>query len=133
MNVNFEKTDQVNGVLTVSIVEDDYKDEVKKELNQLGRTRPAKGFRPGHVPAALLQKMYGPSVKAQVIDRMLNRAVSDHIVNNHIHILADPMIGQDAPADIVADKDFEFKFDLGLAPEFELTVDNSLTIPYYNI
>ena len=133
MNVNFEKTDQVNGVLTVSIVEDDYKDEVKKELNQLGRTRPVKGFRPGHVPAALLQKMYGPSVKAQVIDRMLNRAVSDHIVNNHIHILADPMMAQDAPADIVADKDFEFKFDLGLAPEFELTVDNSLTIPYYNI
>ena len=35
MNVNFEKTDQVNGVLTVSIVEDDYKDEVKKELNRV--------------------------------------------------------------------------------------------------
>ena len=35
MNVNFEKTDQVNGLLTVAFVEDDYKAEVKKELNRL--------------------------------------------------------------------------------------------------
>ena len=56
MNVNFEKIDNVNATLTVSFVEDDYKGEVKKQLNELGRTHPIKGFRPRHVPAAILQK-----------------------------------------------------------------------------
>lgn len=133
MNVNFEKTDQVNGVLTVAFVEDDYKADVKKELNHLGQTRPIKGFRPGHVPAALLQKFYGPQVKAQVIDRMLNRAVSDYIINNKIAILGEPMMTDDTQVNIDNDKDFEFKFNLGMAPEFEISIDKNIKIPYYNI
>lgn len=132
MNVNFEKIDQVNGVLTVAFVEDDYKNEVKKQLNKLGQ-RPIKGFRPGHVPAALLQRMYGAQVKAEVVDHMLNRTVSDYIINNHIAILGEPMIANDSAIDIDKDKDFEFKFDIGVAPEFDLTIDNNITIPYYNI
>ncbi|MBO5541735.1 MAG: trigger factor [Muribaculaceae bacterium] len=133
MNVNFEKTDQVNGVLTVQMVEDDYKGEVKKELNHLGQTRPIKGFRPGHVPAALLQKFYGPQVKAQIIDRKLNRAVSDYIINNKIAILGEPMMTDDTHADIDKDNEFEFKFELGIAPEFDINIDKDITIPYYNI
>ena len=132
MNVNFEKTDQVNGVLTVALVEDDYKNEVKKQLNKLGQ-RPIKGFRPGHVPTALLQRMYGPQVKAEVVDHMLNRAVTDYIINNHIAILGEPMVAEDSKIDIDKDKDFEFKFNLGMAPEFDLTIDSNITIPYYNI
>ena len=30
MNVNFEKIDQVNATLTISFVEEDYKNDVKK-------------------------------------------------------------------------------------------------------
>lgn len=133
MNVNFEKTDQVNGVLTVAIVEDDYKADVKKELNKLGMTRPIKGFRPGHVPAALLQKMYGPQVKAQVVDHKLNRAVSDYLINNHIAVLGEPMLTDDTNVNIDNDVDFEFKFNIGMAPEFELNIDKSINVPYYNI
>lgn len=132
MNVNFEKTDQVNGMLTVAFVEDDYKNEVKKQLNKLGQ-RPIKGFRPGHVPAALLQRMYGPQVKAEVVDHMLNRAVTDYIINNHIAILGEPMVVEDSNIDIEKDKEFEFKFNIGMAPEFDLTIDSNITIPYYNI
>ena len=132
MNVNFEKTDEVNGVLTVAFVEDDYKAEVKKELNRLGMARPIKGFRPGHVPAALLQKFYGPQVKAQIVDRMLNKAVGEYLVNNHIAILGSPLMVDD-DINIDSQADFEFKLDLALAPEFELNVDKNITIPYYNI
>ena len=37
MNVNFEKTDNVNGVLTISFKEEDYKDDYKKRLNEAGQ------------------------------------------------------------------------------------------------
>ena len=122
----------MNGILSVAFVEDDYKNEVKKQLNKLGQ-RPIKGFRPGHIPAAMLQRLYGTQVKAEVVDRMLNRAVSDYIINNHIAILGEPMIADDAQVDIEKDKDFEFKFNIGMAPDFNLTIDNNITIPYYNI
>lgn len=133
MNVNFEKTDQVNAVLTISITEEDYKGDVKKELNRLGQTHPIKGFRPGHVPAGLLQKFYGSQVKAQVVDRKLNRALTDYIIENHLPILGEPLIQEDTQADIEKDNDFEFKFDLGLAPEFKIEVNKNITVPYYNI
>ena len=133
MNVNFEKTDQVNGVLTVKIFEDDYKADVKKELTKLGQTRPIRGFRPGHVPAALLQKFYGQSVKNEIINRLMNRAVSNYIVENKLPILGEPILKEGADLNDQDGAEFELKFDLGLKPEFDLTIDKSIAIPYYNI
>ncbi|MBQ2483795.1 MAG: trigger factor family protein, partial [Muribaculaceae bacterium] len=73
MNVKFEKVDNVNARLTVSFVEEDYKADVKRSLNELGQRRPIKGFRPGHVPMGMLQRMYGMQVLADVVDRKLSR------------------------------------------------------------
>ena len=133
MNVNFEKIGNVNATLTVSFVEDDYKDEVKKQLNELGRKRPIKGFRPGHVPAAMLQKIYGNQVLTQVIDQMVSRELSKYIVDNKINVLGEPMLNKDTRVDLNAEKDFEFKFDLGIAPDFDIELSKDIKVPYYNI
>jgi len=133
MNVNFEKIDNVNAKLTVSIVEEDYKSEVKKNLAEVGMKHPIKGFRPGHVPAGLLQKLYGEQVLGDVLDRMVGRAFSQYIVDNKIDLLGEPLASNENPIDLKAQKDFEFKFDLGLAPVFELKLDKRVKIPYYNI
>lgn len=133
MNVNFEKTDNVNATITISFVEDDYKNDVKKQLNELGRTRPMKGFRPGHVPASLLQKAYGHQVLSQLLDRMVSRSLTDYIVNNKIPVLGEPMLDENTRVDLNTQKDFEFKFKLGLAPEFDIKLDKRVKVPYYNI
>ena len=133
MNVNFEKIDNVNATLTVSLVEDDYKAEVKKQLNELGRTRPIKGFRPGHVPAGLLQKYYGTQVLSQVVDRIVSREMSRYIVDNKVNVLGEPMLNKDTHVDLNKEKDFEFKFDLGVAPDFEVNLNKDVKVPYYNI
>ncbi|MBO7609761.1 MAG: trigger factor [Muribaculaceae bacterium] len=133
MNVKFERIDNVNATLTVSFVEDDYKDEVKKQLNELGRTRPIKGFRPGHVPAAILQKMYGNQVLTQVIDNKVSREMSKYIVENKINVLGEPMLNKDTHVDLNNEKDFEFKFDLGIAPDFDVKLSKKIKVPYYNI
>lgn len=133
MNVNFEKIDNVNAKLTVSIVEEDYKSEVKKNLAEVGMKHPIKGFRPGHVPAGLLKKFYGEQVLGDVLDRMVGRAFSQYIVDNKIDLLGEPLASNENPIDLKNQKDFEFKFDLGLAPEFELKLDKRVKIPYYNI
>ena len=133
MNVTLDKIDNVNATLTISFTEDDYQNDVKKELNEIGRTRPIKGFRLGHVPFGMLKKFYGDQVMANVIDKKLSKALTDYIVSNKIDILGEPMVSNDTKVDLKKDKEFSFKFDLGLAPEFELKLDKRVKIPYYNI
>ena len=47
MNVNYEKLDNVNGELTVTIEEKDYADKVSKQLKEIGKKHSEPGFRPG--------------------------------------------------------------------------------------
>lgn len=133
MNVKLDKIDNVNGVLTISLVEEDYQAEVKKQLSHLNRVRPLKGFRPGHVPAALLKKQYGGQVTAEVVDQIVSRELNDYIHKNNIDCLGEPMLSRDTKVDLVNEKEFEFKFDLGFAPEFEIKLDKRVKVPYYNI
>ncbi len=133
MNVTLDKTDNVSGVLTISIVEQDYQAEVKKQLNELGRRRPIKGFRPGHVPAGLLMKHYGGQVTAEVVDQIVSRELTKYVRDNNLELLGEPMLSQDTKVDMINEKDFSFKFDLGFAPEFDLKLDKRVKVPYYNI
>ena len=133
MNVTLDKTGNVTGVLTISLVEEDYQAEVKKQLSHLNRVRPLKGFRPGHVPAALLKKQYGGQVTAEVVDDIVSRELGKYIRENNIDLLGEPMLSSDTKVDLVNEKEFSFKFDLGFAPEFELKLDKRVKVPYYNI
>ena len=133
MNVTLDKTGNVSGVLTVSLVEEDYQAEVKKQLLELGRRRPIKGFRPGHVPAGLLKKYYGGQVTAEVVDQIVSRELSNYIRENNIDLLGEPMLSKDTKVDMIAEKNFDFKFDLGFAPEFDLKLVKRVKLRYYNI
>ncbi|MBR2147792.1 MAG: trigger factor [Muribaculaceae bacterium] len=133
MNVTLDKNGNVSGVLTISLIEEDYQAEVKKQLSLLGRRRPIKDFRPGHVPASLLQKHYGGQVTAEVVDEIVSRELTKYIRDNNIDLLGEPMLSKDTKVDLVNEKNFEFKFDLGFAPEFDLKLDKRVKVPYYNI
>lgn len=133
MNVTLDKNGNVNAVLTISFKEEDYQNDVKKDLAEIGRKRPLKGFRPGHVPAALLKKYYGNEVLANVIDRKVSQSLNDYIHENKLNVLGEPMLSKDTKVNFNTDKEFAFKFDLGLAPEFDIKLDKRVKVPYYNI
>ena len=133
MNVTFDKQGNVNGVLSIAITQEDYQAEVKKKLAELGRKHPVKGFRPGHVPASLLKKMYGEEVLAKVVERQVGSALSSYIVDNKLDVLGEPMLANDTKFDFSKDTDFEFKFEMGLTPEFDIKLDKRVKIPYYTI
>lgn len=133
MNVTLEKNGNVNGVITISFKEEDYQSDVKKELARIGREHPLKGFRPGHVPAALLKKHYGNEVLVNVIDRKVSKALNDYIQENKLDVLGEPMLSKDTKINFNTDKDFDFKFDLGFAPEFDIKLDKRVKVPFYEI
>ncbi|WP_443964339.1 trigger factor family protein, partial [Prevotellamassilia timonensis] len=64
MDIQFQKIGKVSGELTINMAKADYEANVNKSLKELGKKVQMPGFRPGHVPASLVKKMYGTQVKA---------------------------------------------------------------------
>ena len=133
MNVSFDQIDAVNAVVTVDIKREDFAADVDKEVAKMGVKHPLKGFRPGKAPKALLMKFYGPSVTADVVDRMVGRALYEHIRENNLHVLGEPLPNEETKVDLMNDDEMAFKFDLGLAPAIELKLNKRINVPYYNI
>ena len=130
MNVSFEQIDAVNGIVTVELKREDVASDIAKEVAQMGVRHPLKGFRPGKAPKSLLMKFYGPSVTADVVDRKVGRALYDHIRENKLHVLGEPLPNADTKVDLMNDEEMTFKFDLGLAPAVELKLNKRINVPY---
>lgn len=130
MNVNYEKLDAVRGQLTVTIEENDYAADVKKQLKEIGRRRPEPGFRAGNVPEGILRKKYGTAVKYDVVSHLVGTAVYDYIRDNKIHALGQPVPVTEADLDA---PEITYVFKIGMAPDLDLKVDKDLHIPYYRI
>ena len=132
MNVTINKIDAVNATITVSLEEKDYQDKVKKALRDINMTRPEPGFRPGKVPAGLIQKKYGKAVKYDVVNKEVTDALYNYIKDNEIQVLGNPMPATKEEFDLEA-VDFTFTFNVGIAPEIDTHVNKDLTVPYYTI
>lgn len=132
MNVNYEKLDNVTGVITIDLEEKDYADKVSKQLKEIGRTHAEPGFRPGKVPAGLIAKKYGTAVKYDVINNLVGETVYDYIKENKLPVLGQPLPEEGNAID--EDKNaFTFKFKVGVAPEIDSHVGKDMTVPYYTI
>lgn len=132
MNVTLNKTGNVTATITVSLEEKDYLDKVKKTLKEINQHRPEPGFRPGKVPAALIQKKYGKAVKYDVINKEIADAIYNYIKENKLQVLGNPVPVKNEEFNL-DDKDFTFEFTVGLAPEIDTKVNKDMHIPYYTI
>ncbi|MES2732831.1 MAG: trigger factor [Bacteroidota bacterium] len=131
MNITLEKTDAVNASLKVKLEESDYRPKVGEKLKEYSRKAVVKGFRPGKVPASLIQKMYGKGVLVEEINALLGKSVNEYIKEQKLNLVGEPM--PDVASDIDWDnqKEFEFSYTLGLAPDF--SVDLSFPVANYQI
>ena len=59
--------------LEVTIDGKEFQDGVTKELRRLSKKAKMPGFRPGHVPFAMVEAMYGQQASAEVINKLLER------------------------------------------------------------
>ena len=132
MEVTFEKTGELEGVVVVNLVEDDYSARVKKELKEIGQKKQIPGFRPGHIDMAQLKKRFGKEVKAHVLNEVASDAVFKYIEDNKLDLLGQPLPLVEGEFDL-DNTDFTFKYEIGLAPELDMKFDDNVELDYYNI
>lgn len=134
MKVSFDCPDKINGLLTVTIEEDDFKNDVEKELKNYRKRANVPGFRPGMVPMGLIRRQYGNAVKMDVVNNKLSEEVNKYIQDNKINMLGMPLGSEkQTPVDLEKDAPYTFMFDIAVAPELDIELSDKDAIDYYDI
>ncbi len=135
MNISKELKDELNAVVKIVISKDDYEPKVKKVLSDYQKKARIDGFRPGKVPAGYINKLYGKSAMVEEINKLLSDNLMKYIQDEKLNILGDPLPSEteQKPIDWDGDGVFEFAFDLGLAPKFEIKLSEKDKFTAYSI
>ena len=134
MKISFENPDKINGLLTLTVEEADYKDNVEKTLKDYRKKANFPGFRPGMVPMGLIKKQFGASAKMDAINKLVGEQINQYIQEHHIQMLGEPLPSQtQAPQDLEKPAPYTFAFDIAVAPEFKIELGKEDKVDYYKI
>ncbi|MDF2438270.1 MAG: trigger factor [Bacteroidota bacterium] len=135
MNITQENIDELNAVLKVKVVAEDYLPKVEGALRNYQKKASIPGFRPGKVPTGVIKKMYGKSVMVDEINKLLSDSLHKYINDNKIEILGNPLPKADDKTVIDWDnqKEFEFMYEMGLAPKFEVELSPKDKFTYQTV
>ncbi len=135
MNISLENVDKVSALLTVKLEKADYQEAVDKSLKTFRKKANLPGFRPGMVPMGLIKKQYGKAILVEEVNKILQNKVYEYIRENKVNMLGEPLPNEDKqkPINFETDEEFEFLFDVALAPEFEADITSKDKIDYYTI
>ncbi|WP_440426852.1 trigger factor [Prevotella merdae] len=135
MNISFENSDKVNGLLTITVEEADFNASVEKTLKDYRKKANIPGFRPGQAPMGLIKRQFGASVRYDAVNKFVGEQLYKYIQDNNIQMLGEPLPSakQETPADIEKPAPYTFVFDIAVAPEINMTLDGRNKIDYYTI
>lgn len=126
MNISLEKSEDLQGTITLLLSPEDYKKEVNEELKRQARKASLPGFRPGKVPVSVVRRMVGLSVLIEKVNGIIGEELPKYISEQELNLLGDPLPKDQKSEDyfdVLCNKELEFSFDVGFAPEFELNLD----------
>lgn len=124
-NIKREDLDALNVRLTVEVKKDDYVGDFQAKLKEYRREASLKGFRKGKTPMSVIRKMFGRRLLADIVNENMQKQMSEFLFDeeNPLDFLGQPIPAEDQKVyefSVSNLEDYEFVFDLGLAPEFEL-------------
>lgn len=133
MNITKNDIDSLNAEITISVKPNDYESRVNEGIKKVQRQANMPGFRPGKVPAGLIKKQYGTQIMVDEINKLLNDTIYKYIQDNQIEILGNPLPKDQTSVDFEKQTDFEFVYQLGLAPDFKVSLDSGNTFTYKTV
>ena len=135
MNITQEENGTLTALVHINLKEEDYIEKVNQQLKKYRKDARMPGFRPGMVPMGMIKKMYGKAVLADEVNKTVSDALNNYLYENKINVLGNPLPNEEKTTTIDFDKqkEFDFFFDIGIAPEIEVNLDDLGKIPYYKI
>ncbi|MBU2995161.1 trigger factor [Cellulophaga baltica] len=132
MNITKEQIDDLNAVVKVAVTKDDYQDKVDTILKDYRKQANIPGFRKGQVPMGLIKKQYGKAVLVEEVNKLIQDNLNKYLTEEKLDVLGNPLPKQRDNFDWDAEN-FDFEFELGLAPSFEVDLKSKKAITQYKI
>lgn len=132
MNITKEQIDDLNAVVKVAITKDDYQDKVDTILRDYKKQANIPGFRKGQVPMGLIKKQYGKAVLVDEVNKLLQENLNKYLTEEKLDVLGNPLPKQQDNFDW-NQEELAFEFELGLAPNFEVSLKTKKAITQYKI
>ncbi|PMD97579.1 trigger factor [Siphonobacter sp. BAB-5405] len=135
MNITLDKSSTTEASLKIALTPEDYQAGVDKKIKEYSKQANLKGFRPGKVPASVIQRLYGKSILVDEVNETLSKAVNDYLRESKLLVVGDPMPDREKANAIDWDsqKEFEFVYNLGLASDFDVDFTKLPAITSYEI
>ena len=135
MKVEQVKINDLSYELVVSIDKADAQDKKKKALSEYRKKAEIRGFRKGMAPMSLIEKMHGVQALVEGVNQLISEGINNHIAENKLNILGEPLPNEEKQKEInwESDENYEFVFDIALAPKVEFTLDSNDKIVSYNV
>ena len=135
MKVEQVKVNDLTYQLNVNIEKADAQEKKKKALNEFRKKVEIRGFRKGMAPMSLVEKMHGVQALVEAVNQMISEAINNHIAENKLNILGEPLPNEEKQKEIdwENDENYEFVFDIALAPQVEFTLSKDDKIVSYNV
>lgn len=135
MNVIREDVNASSAILKVQIAPADYQSKVTTALEKYRKQVKVPGFRPGKVPMGMIQKQYGKALLAEELNKIVSDSLFSYVNENKIEILGNPIPKTDieVKGDFNNPGDFEFTYEIGLAPKIELSLTSKDKFDYVKV
>lgn len=135
MNITQEKINDLNAIVKIKIAPEDYTEKVDKAIKDQAKKANLPGFRKGMVPAAHIKKMYGKSILVEEINNLLSETLNNYLTENKVEILGQPLPVMDDTKEFKWDNtdEFEFDYELGLAPAVDVNITSKDKFTDYNV
>ena len=115
MQVQVESTGNLERRVILSLPAGDIDSQVGGRLREIARTVRIKGFRPGKVPASVVEQRYGGQVRAEILDGLLRQGMDQAVRENELRIAGAPEISQ---ADEAGEGELKYVASVELVPDF---------------
>lgn len=134
MNVTKNQIDDLNATIKIQLDKEDYATRVSDALKDYQKKAVIDGFRKGKTPFGIIKKMYGKAVLIEEINKLIGESLSNYIQENDLNILGEPLPSETEQKELNLDEEnFEFVYDIALAPVMNVKLSKREKVPYYII
>ena len=90
-----------------------------------------KGFRPGKVPRAMIEKMHGPAILAEAKEQLLNRYFSEACRENELQPIGNIKVDDFEKLEVKKNEELAFTVQIDVKPEFEIPEAKGIEVEAY--
>lgn len=125
MQVSVEELEGLERRITVQVPAENIDPKIQDRLKSLIPKVKLSGFRPGKVPLKVIKRMYGPQVRQEVLEEVLENSYRDALSQSNLRPVGSPKI---EPQTLQEGEDLQYTATFEVLPEFEVVGTDGIEV-----